>query len=117
MRLVIAGCVSVGLALCGCSSSRTAPTADLPLAVGHGAGSEFGNYVAQVAGEMRGPEGEHCVVFDWDRPLTKDRAVRVRSASCESKQQPGRMAATELSRVVIPLSQSNLKDERGEAGQ
>ncbi len=85
-----------------------------PLTVGNGLGSQFGNYAAQIDGETRGPSGEHCVVFDWDRPLTDRLAVRLRSASCESKERPGRMVATELSRTIIPISKSNLAGAQDE---
>jgi hypothetical protein len=113
MRLVVAcSSVSLALALPGCSSTQRAPASERPLSVGHGVGSEYGgNYAAQSDGEMRGPEGERCVVFNWDRPFAKGLAIRVRSASCESKDHPGWMSAIELSRTVIPLSESNLKDE------
>jgi hypothetical protein len=63
-------------------------------------------------GEMRGPAGERCVVFNWDRPLSKDLAIRLCSESCDSKERPGRMVAREISRVVIPIVESNLRDER-----
>ena len=116
MRLVVVCCsVAMGLALCDCSSTARAPPANRPLSVGNGIGSEYGNYAAQSGGEMRGSAGERCVIFTWDRPLTKDRAVRVRSQSCESKERPGQMVSTEISRAVIPLSQSNLKGEQGDA--
>lgn len=126
MRLVVACCsVSIALALSGCSSTRnagsekgeTAPAANLPLSVGNGVGSQYGNYAAQTDGEMRGPSGERCVIFNWDRPLTKDLAIRLRSASCESKERPGMMVCMEISRTVIPMSESNLKDEQDEARQ
>jgi hypothetical protein len=117
MRLAVA-CCSLALALSGCSSPKeAAPAAELPPSVGNGVGSQYGNYAARPEGEMRGPSGEPCVVFDWDRPLTRDLAVRVRSASCESQERPGRMVSREISRTVIPISESNLKDERDEAGQ
>ena len=115
MRLVVACCsVSIALALSGCSST---PAANLPPGVGNGVGSQYGNYAAQMDGEMRGPSGERCVIFNWDRPLTKDLAMRLRSASCESKERPGWMVGTEISRAIIPISESNLKDEQDEAGQ
>jgi hypothetical protein len=115
MRLVIACCAgSMALALSGCAAT---PAVNLPLNVGNGAGSQYGNYAGQMDGEMNGPAGERCVVFNWDRPLTKEPAVRTRSASCESTERPGRMVAKELSRTVIPMSESNLKDEQGEARQ
>ena len=118
MRLAVACCsASIALALSGCSSTGTAPAADLPLSVGNGVGSQYGNYAAQMDGEMRGPSGERCVIFNWDRPLTKALAIRVRSASCESKEHPGWMVCTEISRTVIPISESNLKDEQDEARQ
>jgi hypothetical protein len=109
------------LALAACSSDSETKgkerAIDLPLSVGNGTGSQNGNYTAQVAGETRAPGGERCVVFDWDRPLTKDLAVRLRSASCESTERPGQMVSRELSRTVIPISQSNLTNEQGDSGQ
>jgi hypothetical protein len=113
MRRVVACCsVAIAVALSGCSST---PVAHLPPSVGNGVGSQYGNYAAQIDGEMRGPSGERCVVFNWDRPLTNnDLALRLRSASCESSERPGMMVGTELSRTVIPISESNLKDEQVE---
>jgi hypothetical protein len=87
------------------------------MSVGNGVGSQYGNYAAQMDGEMRGPSGERCVIFNWDRPLTKGFAIRLRSASCESKERPGWMVCTEISRTVIPISESNLKDEQDQARQ
>ena len=66
---------------------------------------------------MRGSEGERCIVFDWDRPFAKGLAIRMQSASCESKERPGRMVGRELSRTIIPIEESNLKDERDGAGR
>ncbi len=115
MRLAVACCsVSIALALSGCSSP---PAANLPPSVGNGVGSQYGNYAAQMDGETRGPSGERCVIFNWDRPLTKDLAVRLRSASCETKERPGWMVGTEISRTVIPMAESNMKDEQDEARQ
>ena len=115
MRLVVACCsLSMALALSGCSST---PAANLPLSIGNGVGSQYGNYAAQMDGETRGPSGERCVIFNWDRPLTKDLAVRLRSASCETKERPGWMVGTEISRTVIPMAESNMKDEQDEARQ
>lgn len=95
------------LALSGCTAT---PRAGLPLNYGNGVGSEHGNYAAERDGETRGPAGERCVVFHWDRPLSRDLAVRLTSASCESREHPNRMTSTEMSRTVIPLSDSNLRD-------
>jgi hypothetical protein len=114
MRLAIA-CCSASIVLASCASSPPAP--DIPMSVGNGAGSQYGNYAAQLEGEMRGPSGERCVVFNWDRPLTKDLALRLRSASCESAERPGWMVSREISRTIIPIAQSNLRGEQGEAGQ
>lgn len=108
------GALAAALALSACAAPPAPP---LPLSVGNGRGSQYGNYGAQAAGEGRGPAGEHCVIFNWDRPLTADLAIRYVSASCESKERPGRMVCTELSRTVIPMSQSNLKDAPGDPGQ
>ncbi|WP_448205121.1 hypothetical protein [Azospirillum sp. sgz302134] len=119
MRLAVACCcVSAALMLSGCSSNwRASPPDHLPLNYGNGVGSEIGNYPAQTDGEMRGPSGERCVIFNWDRPLTKDLAVRLRSSSCESRERPDRMVCTELSRTVIPLSESNLRGAQVQTGQ
>ncbi len=108
MGRVVACCLAwLALALSGC---MPAPRAGLPLNYGNGAGSEHGNYAAERDGEMRSPTGERCIVFNWDRPLTQDLAVRLRSASCESREHPNWMTSTELSRTVVPLSESNLRD-------
>ena len=116
MRLTVAGWAgSIGLAVCGCASTPPPPLH--PLSVEQGLGSEHGNYAALADGEMRGPAGERCVVFNWDRPLSNGLVVRLRSASCESKERPGRMVAIELSRTIIPLAQSNLADQPQEPGR
>jgi hypothetical protein len=74
-------------------------------------GSEHGNYPTEEAGETRGPDGERCVLFNWDRPLTPELAVRYRSMSCESKDRPGGwMLPKDLGHVIIPIGESNLKD-------
>jgi len=115
MRLAIACCsVSIALALSGCASK---PVADPPLNVGNGLGSQYGNYSAQMDGETVGSSGERCVIFNWDRPLTKGLAIRLKSASCESKERPGWMICSEISRTVIPISESNLKDEQDYASR
>ncbi len=118
VRLVFACCsLLIGMALSGCESAAPAPPPppDLAPTIGNGAGSQFGNYTAQTDGESRGPSGEPCVVYNWDRPLTTGLALRLRSASCESAEHPGRMNAHEISRTIIPMSESNLKIEPDEA--
>jgi hypothetical protein len=115
MRLVVVGCCgSIALALAGCAS---APAVELPVNVGNGLGSQYGNYGAQADGEAVGPAGERCIVFDWDRPISRDRAIRTKSESCESQERPGVMVAREISRTVIPMSQSNLTDAHADAGK
>ncbi len=117
MRLAQAcGIVLTGLALSCCGSSPKAPqtkapaTPAIPPSVGNGFGSEHGNYAAQMAGETTGTSGERCVLYVWDRPLSKDLALRIRSSSCESQERPGWMISKELSRTVIPMSESSLKE-------
>ena len=83
----------------------------MPPSVGGGIGSQFGNYGATVAGEMVDKNGRRCVVFNWDRPLSQNSVLRVRSASCESEERPGWMVGVELERKIIPLSESNLVSE------
>ncbi|MCW2245120.1 hypothetical protein M2352_000711 [Azospirillum fermentarium] len=97
--------VCATLVLAGCAPG----TGSLPLNFANGSGSEFGNYPAQEDGEMRGPDGERCVIFNWDRPLTDTQALRLRSMSCESREKPGWMVGRDLARTVIPLSESTLK--------
>ncbi|WP_042443193.1 hypothetical protein [Azospirillum sp. B510] len=106
MRLVVAfGVLSVAMALSGCASTTNGKVQ----AFGNGTGSENGNYVQRAAGETRGPAGERCTVFTWDRPVSKDFAVRLTSESCDSRAHPFWMDSRELSRTVIPLSQSNVE--------
>jgi hypothetical protein len=98
--------------LSGCATQvARPPDRTLPLTVGQGMGSQFGNYAATMDGEMVDQSGRRCVVWNWDRPLTADLVVRLRSASCESADHPGRMVAVELSRTIIPLSASSLMSE------
>lgn len=97
------------LAACAAPKAPDLPPA-IPLNVDDGQGSEHGNYAAAPAGETRGPDGARCFLFDWDRPLTKDFAVRVRSESCESPAHPGWMSAREISRRLVPMAQSHLND-------
>jgi len=81
------------------------------LSVENGLGSQYGNYAAQEEGETRGASGERCVLFNWDRPLSAGFVIRVQSESCESKEHPGRMVASERSRLIVPVTLSNLKNE------
>lgn len=109
-RVGARGAMAMGLALAACASPLPP---DLPTTVDNGIGEQYGNYGAVVAGETRGPSGERCVLFDWDRPLVRGFAIRYVSESCESRERPGLMVCREISRTVIPIEQSNLKDELG----
>lgn len=80
----------------------------MPLAINNGAGSQYGNYAAQEERETTGERGERCVIYNWDRPLTSELAIRLKSASCESEKYPGLYTSHEISRLVIPISESNL---------
>jgi hypothetical protein len=127
MRLARAcGIVLTGLALSCCGSApEPSPnkaagrpaTPAIPPSVGNGFGSEHGNYAAQMAGETTGASGERCVLYVWDRPLTRDLALRIRSSSCESQERPGWMISKELSRTVVPMSESSLKEGGEQVGQ
>lgn len=110
MKPIVACCaVLVATMSSGCTTTREAPPAvTLPLNVGNGLGSQHGTYAAQRDGEMRGPSGERCIIYNWDRPLGSGLVLRLRSASCA---RPGGFLAVEISRTVIPMSESNLKDE------
>jgi hypothetical protein len=115
MRFAVACCAAIALA--GCSSSERSldvgkrPADTLPFDVGNGVGSELGNYGEKFDGEMRSPSGDRCFIFNWDRPLNKDFAIRYTSASCESKEHPNWMTTTTFSRKIIPMSESDLKDK------
>jgi hypothetical protein len=105
MRFLGALCLALGVA--ACATPATTPDT-LPPTVDGGLGSQFGNYAAVQGEDMTNAEGEHCVVWNWDRPISGGLAVRIRSASCPSQERPGRMVAVELDRTVIPLAASNL---------
>jgi len=94
--------------LSGCAGT---PHATLPLSIDNGKGSQYGNYVAQVGGETQGPSGERCVIFNWDRPLTRDLAVRYTSEACPSKERPGAMICRDVARTIVPIADSNLRDD------
>jgi outer membrane biogenesis lipoprotein LolB len=107
MRVPAAGVFLVAAAiLAGCASPVMVPDPAHPLALGDGSGSQFGNYAARVEIAASGPEGGGCTVYVWDRPLSKDYALRLTSESCPSAHNPGRMESREVSRTLVPLSQS-----------
>jgi hypothetical protein len=114
-RWSLAG-LSATVALSACSSTKPPPSPpprpafDMPLAINNGAGSQYGNYAAQEEREERGPSGERCVIYNWDRPLTSELAIRLKSASCEAKEAPGLYVSHEISRIVIPITESNLME-------
>jgi hypothetical protein len=101
--------LGVVLLLAGCAAPPPEVKTDTPPpTVEGGLGSEHGNYAAVQGADMTNAEGDHCTVWNWDRPLSPGFVVRVRSASCPSHERPGRMVAVELDRTIIPLSASNL---------
>ena len=115
MKLPVVGfATALALALSGCSST-TSPGAtppvvaapSLPPDIENGIGSQFGNYAGHFGGDAQGPNGQHCIIFNWDRPLNKDFAIRYSSLSCD---QAGRewKTTTTYTRTVIPISQSSL---------
>lgn len=110
-------CCVLAVTLSGCASmhARNAAPApsNLPFDIGNGTGSQYGNYEMRSAGETRDAAGDRCIVFNWDRPLNKNFAIRYSSASCESKDHPIWMNTTNYTRTVISISQSNLKDQSG----
>ncbi len=115
MRFVIACCATLSLALAGCSSlqpsSDTPPAAKLPLDVGDAIGSQLGNYAMLPGADAKGPDGQHCVVFNWDRPLNKSFAIRYSSLSCDQPDKPWK-TTTPYTITVIPISQSNLSETK-----
>ncbi|MFD2232268.1 hypothetical protein [Phaeospirillum tilakii] len=116
-----AAALALTITLSGCATPEAGPApgwgqpaarrAGPPVAIGNGLGSEFGNYPARPDGVATGANGETCTLFDWDRPLGHDLALRLRSASCEAPGRPGTMVSTELSRAVIPLAASPLRTD------
>jgi hypothetical protein len=87
-----------------------------PFTVGGGKGSEFGNYAAASVGEIT-LDGERCRVWNWDRPLSSNEVLRYRSASCPSKEFPGRFVARGLGATMVPLADSALRFEILETAQ
>ncbi|HTT99682.1 MAG TPA: hypothetical protein VMF58_16660 [Rhizomicrobium sp.] len=112
MRQIAACCVTA-LVLSGCTStpSQHPSVPALPFNVGNGVGSEFGNYEMRAAGETRDAAGNRCTIFNWDRPLNRDYAIRYTSESCESREHPGWMNATTYTRTIVPIGHSNLAAE------
>jgi hypothetical protein len=94
------------LVLMACGPSEPPPVV-VPMDVGGGHGSEFGNVSATVApDEYTDADGDHCPVFVTDRPLTTTAVLRIRSASCPLKDVPGAMIAIELDRRIVAVAPS-----------
>jgi hypothetical protein len=102
------------MALSGCASHVAPPI--LPINIGGGLPGQYGEYASMPAGEMQNASGQHCMLFNWDRPLPNG-VIRVTSASCPSQTHPGMFVASQIARSYIPLSQSNLKDEAAAAAK
>ena len=102
--------------LVSCASPSPVPQAPAvppkPFYIESGLGSERGNYVSvQEDGETRGPGGVRCFTYVWDRPLTPQTALRLRSQSCQDPRNPSLFLAHELERSVIPIAASTLAQE------
>ena len=69
-------------------------TGRLPLDVGNGIGSQLGNYGMQPAGAAQDASGDRCVVFNRDRPLNKEFAIRYTTGIVQIKVHPIWMNAT-----------------------
>jgi hypothetical protein len=119
MRLVAVFATVLGVAGCAPTSVSVPPqnVGALPFDVGNGSGGQYGNYEMKPAGETRDASGDRCVIFNWDRPLDRNFAVRYASLSCESKEHPNWMTPTPYVRTIIPLSESNLKLGQSETQQ
>lgn len=105
MRLLVAfGVFVAASSLSGCVSTVMTSS----IYVDNGIGSEHGNNSLQAAGQTVSPFGNRCVAFNQDRPLSKDFALRVKTESCGSA---SRMESKELSRTVIPIAESSLKND------
>lgn len=114
MKLAALGCTLALAALLSACNGQEPPITNHS-AMGNGVGSQYGNYVDQPDGEMVGPKGERCVVHTWDRPLTVTSIIRVRSASCESRENPGQMVSTEISREVVAITpETKPEDQKSE---
>jgi hypothetical protein len=100
----------LSVALYGCAAGPRVPAITRSMDMDNGVGSQFGNYEMLPAGETHDAAGDRCVLFNWDRPLNKNWAIRYSTQSCESKEHPIWMNTTAYTRSVIPLSQSNLKN-------
>lgn len=107
---LLAGLVLAGLVLAGCAAPPPPHVSQPPLAVGGGLGSQHGNYAARRGADVAGPDGERCIAFEWDRPVSATQAVRYVSLSCPSREIPGRMEGRQVSRSLIPLSESHVED-------
>ena len=91
------------------SNPQAAALPPKPFHIESGIGSERGNYVSvQEDGETRGPGGVRCFTYVWDRPLTPQTALRLRSQSCQDPRNPSLFLANELERSVIPIGASTL---------
>jgi len=102
--------------LTSCASPPSSPQIPAhppkPFYVESGLGSEHGNYISvQEDGETKGPGGVRCFTYIWDRPLTPQTALRLRSESCEDPKYPGLFLANELERTVIPIASSTLAQD------
>ncbi|GEM_PF-3542843 len=110
----IGAAIAAPILLVSCANPPAAPAVPgakpppAPFYVDAGLGSEHGNFIAVQDGERTGPGGVHCVTYAWDRPLTAQTVLRLRSESCEVINHPGMYVAHELERMEIPMASSTL---------
>jgi hypothetical protein len=121
MKLPVLACaISVAVALSGCAAPPAPkPVVAAPLLppdIGNGIGSQFGNYGGKLAGDAKGPAGQHCVVFNWDRPLNKDFAIRYSSLSCDQAGKEWKTTTT-YTRSIVPISQSTFAQAEDQPSQ
>jgi hypothetical protein len=93
------------LLLAACGGSSAPPATVVPIDVGGGRGSEFGNVDAtESADTYTDANGNKCPIFTTDRPLTTTTVLRIRSASCPSPDEPGVLVAKELDRRIVAVA-------------
>ncbi len=104
LRRALALLPTLLLAACGGGHSGP-PAAVVPMDVGGGRGSEFGNVDAtQSLDTYTDASGNKCPIFTTDRPLTTTSVLRIRSASCPSRDEPGVLVAVELDRKIVAVA-------------
>ena len=90
----------------------TNPPRELPFTVRGGLGSQHGNYAATLSSEVfTDARGDHCAVWNWDRPISASLVLCLRSASCPDVRNPKRMIGVELGAQVVPMAKSGISGQ------